>query len=265
VRALVTGSAGFVGTHLVQWLKERGVAVMGADKKTGSNLAAWGSALGLLLELPRPDIIFHLAGSCSTLGSIGDPTGTFRDTVVTAAHVMDYARIVKVPVILTSSVKARDGATPYGAAKVMVETWATEMAATYDIPLVINRPGTIYGPGQEGSLESGWIAWFLKAKREGIKVTVNGDGLQRRDLLHVSDYVELMLSQAQDPKFYSGHVWDVGGGSANVVTVMDIVKYLGLEYEHGPERYGDARSYVGFNGVPGWEPRVYWRTSETFL
>jgi len=139
------------------------------------------------------------------------------------------------------------------------------MAATYHFPLVINRPGTIYGPGQEGSLESGWIAWFLKAKREGIKVTVNGDGLQRRDLLHVSDYVELMIMQAQGTTHYIGHPWDVGGGSANAVTVMDIVKYLGLEYEHGPERYGDARSYVGFNGVPGWEPRVLWRTSETFL
>jgi len=264
VRALVTGSAGFVGTHLVNALKDRGFAVMGADKKTGTNLA-WGNAEEILMELPRPDVIFHLAGSCSTLGSIEDPCGTFRDTVITAANVLDYARYIHVPVILTSSVKARDGMTPYGAAKRMVETWATEMAATYHFPLVINRPGTIYGPGQEGSLESGWIAWFLKAKREGIKVTVNGDGLQRRDLLHVSDYVELMIMQAQGTTHYIGHPWDVGGGSANAVTVMDIVKYLGLEYEHGPERYGDARSYVGFNGVPGWEPRVLWRTSETFL
>jgi CDP-paratose 2-epimerase len=146
----------------------------------------------------------------------------------------------------------------------MVEIWVEECARTYGFPVVINRPGTIYGPGQEGSYESGWIAWFLRAKRENIEVVLNGDGLQVRDLLHVSDYVDLLMMQVAAPVLYAKKTWDVGGGSANVVTVVEMADYLELSYTHGPDRYGDARSYVGLNDVPGWEPRIYWKESEAF-
>jgi nucleoside-diphosphate-sugar epimerase len=260
--AMVTGSAGFVGRHLVDALRVRGESVIGLDRKTGCNLA-WANTEETLNGLPRPDVIFHLAGSCSTLGSLRDPIQTFRDTVLTAVNVLDYARTSDIPVILTSSVKARDGKTSYGASKVMVEEWAQGYAADYGLQVVINRPGTIYGPGQEGSEESGWIAWFLKAKREGLPVVVNGDGDQMRDLLHVSDYVGLMLRQADDISSYTHSIWDVGGGWDNAVTVNEIVAHLRLEHTHGPDRHGDVRSYVGENVVRGWRPLIEWRESET--
>jgi nucleoside-diphosphate-sugar epimerase len=154
--------------------------------------------------------------------------------------------------------------TPYGAAKRMVETWAFEYRSAYGLPVVVNRPGTVYGPDQEGSTESGWIAWFLEARSRGLKVTINGDGNQWRDLLHVGDYVRLVLTQLDSFKRYdTGEPWDVGGGYRNAVTVNEMVEYLGLEATHGPARYGDARAYVGVNDVPGWTPEVDWRTSET--
>ena len=95
-------------------------------------------------------------------------------------------------------------------------------------------------------------------------MTLNGDGLQVRDLLHVSDYVNLLLMQISAWATYTKKTWDVGGGSSNVVTVQEIADYLDLSYVHGPERYGDARSYVGHNDAPGWEPLVFWKESETF-
>jgi CDP-paratose 2-epimerase len=179
---------------------------------------------------------------------------------------LEAARQRKTPVIVTSSVKARDGMTPYGAAKRMVEIWAQEYRSAYGMTIIINRPGTIYGPGQEGSPESGWIAWFLEAKRTGQPVVINGDGLQVRDLLHVTDYVNLLALQASNPSLYDGleRIFDVGGGSSNVVTVVDMVRYLGLEYTYGPPRYGDARNYIGLNNVPGWEPSIFWKETETF-
>lgn len=262
MRILVTGSAGFVGTHLVRALQERGDLVYGADKKTGVDVANdW--EVDRLMDF-EPDLVVHLASSCSTPGSVKDPVGTFRDTVVTAVNVLHMASVTRTPVILTSSVKARDGMTPYGASKRMVEMWAQEYRSAYDLSVVINRPGTIYGPGQEGSEDSGWIAWFLKAQAEKLPVIINGDGGAVRDLLHVYDYVNLLLLQSDHVRDYDQGIWDVGGGRENAVTVLEIVRHLGLTYSHGPERYGDARTYVGENVVPGWEPTIRWWKSGMF-
>lgn len=264
MRVLVTGHMGFVGKNLTEKLDERGIDWFGVDKKCFTDLR-WERVVEECIQYD-PTVIVHLASSCSTSGSIADPNQTFLDTVVTAGNITRVASVLHVPLLVTSSVKARDGMTPYGAAKQMVEIWTQECSRTYDFPVVINRPGTIYGPGQEGSPESGWIAWFLKAKESGSQVIINGDGLQVRDLLHVSDYVELLISQVRRPQFYADYnrIFDVGGGSDNVVTVIDMVNYLGLDYVYGPSRYGDARHYVGHNDVPGWEPRVFWKESEIF-
>ena len=262
MRVLVTGDRGFVGRHVVGALEDRGVEVMCADKKGAVDLSDESWIPTLARE--RPEAIVHLASTCSTPGSVKRPISTFKDTVATAANVTELARLLNVPLILTSSVKARDGMTPYGAAKRMVETWALEYRQAFGLSVVINRPGTIYGPGQEGSDESGWIAWFLRAKKEGKTVTVDGDGEQVRDLLHVEDYVRLLLLQLDAPRDYVGRIWDVGGGTENVVSVIGMVRHLRLDYVLGPERYGDSRSYIGVNDVPVWNPLIRWQDSETF-
>jgi nucleoside-diphosphate-sugar epimerase len=283
---IVTGSAGFVGKALVASLMSDEKMVVGYDKRTGVDLASDHPLHALLFDI-SPMCIVHLASSVSSPGSITNPEQTFRDTVTTTVNVMKYAAQTKTPVILTSSVKARDGRTPYGAAKVMAETWAIEMAKLHDIPLVINRPGTIYGPGQEGSTESGWIAWFLKAAKEDLEVTISGNGEQVRDLLHVDDYVKLLRLQIDDvwarepsgandnsvPRFptYGVHVganppsiWDVGGGRENATSVKMMAERLRLKYKFGPERYGDAWQYIGHNRVPGWKPTTRWESLGEF-
>lgn len=259
MRVIVTGGLGFIGKHLVRALDDRGDAVAVLDKKDGGDIVEYPGLLGTAM-LDKPDVIVHLAATCSTPGSIARPAQTFRDTVQSAVEVLEAARFTDTPVIITSSVKARDGRTPYGAAKRMVELWAQEYRSAYGLPVIINRPGTIYGPNQEGSPESGWVAWFLEAKREGRKVIVNGDGEQVRDLLHVSDYVRLLLRQIDHaPVFDTGIIYDVGGGPENAVRVETLVQALGIDHEHGPERYGDAHRYVALNNVHGWKPTVYWR------
>lgn len=250
MRVLVTGSEGFIGRHTVEALRRRGDDVVGVDRKTGTDL------VDAKLDIDPPDAVIHLAASCSTPASLRDPLTTFRDTVLTAVNVLEHVRAWRVPVIVTSSVKARDGLTPYGAAKRMVEAWAREHGRHN--PVVINRPGTIYGPGQEGSSDSGWIAWMLEAKRTGATFLVNGDGNQQRDLLHVADYVRLQLKQLDEIDRYAGGIYDVGGGIANTVTVHQMLEWLKVPHEHGPARDGDADRYVGLNNVPGWRPEIAW-------
>lgn len=274
MRVLVTGADGFVGRNLVAMLTrekdEHGdrYEVSTSDIRhinpiydgvTGADLAK--EDVGVRVVTNREvDVVVHLASSVSTPGSIEHPLETFRNTVRTAAHVLEGCRLANVPCILTSSVKARDGMTPYGASKRMAETWALEYMACYGLPVIINRPGTIYGPGQEGSPESGWIAWFLKARQENLKVVINGDGSQVRDLLHVSDYCRLLVKQINSVYSYAGsHIWDVGGGPRNAVTVMQMVDHLGLAHSFGPRRYGDADAYVGVNDVFDWKPTIDWR------
>jgi CDP-paratose 2-epimerase len=97
-----------------------------------------------------------------------------------------------------------------------------------------------------------------------LPVTISGDGSQVRDLLHVGDYVRLLVMQVElFPVFDTGNIWDVGGGIENAVSVKQIADHLGLSYHFGPSRYGDAMTYIGENRVPGWEPTVKWWESET--
>lgn len=261
---LVTGAAGFIGRHTMVALAEAGMYPTGLDKVDGGgdilDLAnPTDNSSGLIAEVYPADFIIHLAATCSTPGSIVDPMTTFRDTVTTAVNMLEVARRKMCPIVIVSSVKARDGMTPYGAAKRMVETWANEYREAYGLPVIIVRPGTVYGRGQEGSPESGWIAWFLKAAREHRPIVINGDGAQTRDLLHVIDLVRLFVKMVEAPKVYAGRTWDVGGGVKNAVTVEQMARFLGLDYTFGPPRYGDADSYIGINDAPDWRPTIEWR------
>lgn len=263
MRIFVTGSEGFIGSRFCEKARQAGHFVIGFDVKVGEDLVD-RDVFDRRVQVSHPEVIVHLAGETSTRGSMRRPMGTFRNNVVATANVVDVAAFHDTPVILTSSVKAREGMTPYGASKRMAELWAQEYVEAFRAAIVINRPGTVYGPGQEGSAESGWIAWFLEAKAKGLPVVIDGDGLQVRDLLYVDDYVRLLLLQCDSPATYSREIWDVGGGEENAVTVIGMANHLGLKYTLGPARYGDSRRYVALNGLPGWGPTTSWQSTGMF-
>lgn len=254
-RVLVTGSSGFIGSHLVKALTDFDVVTW--DKREGQPL----SDLVGCSHQDKPDFVVHLAGSCSTAKSIDDPISDFKDNALGTLQALEYARRHKAKFIYVSSVKARDSRvmTPYGVSKRVGEMYCNEYDWMYGVEHIINRPGTVYGPGQEGSPESGWVSWFLKAKEEKKKVTIFGAGYQVRDLLYVDDLVELLVAQLKNFDRYKHKVWDVGGGQENAVKVVELADYLGLDYEFGPSRPGDSLIYVGYNRVPDWEPKTNWR------
>jgi len=251
---IVTGSAGFIGKHLMEALASEH-RVLGVDIKTGTDLTKPGDMDWILEKMPSADFIFNLAGTCSTARGFTHPEEAMQSNVRAVFNVMQLARKNGAKVIHTSSIKAQVGDdgmyTPYGLSKLMGEMIVKEWEKCYGVPAVVNRPGTIYGPGQHGSEESGWLAWFIKCAILGKEVTINGLGDQVRDPLYVTDYVKVLIHQmryfndrlAPDKDYYS-----VGGGVDNEVTVIQAVHYINtivpLKCAFGPVRKGDNKILV---------------------
>ena len=265
MRILITGNRGFVGTHLVKLLKG-GYELYGADRKDGLDITS--NDFLFSASKIKPDLIVHLAATCSTSKSLKDPVQDFKDNALGTLMVCEVARITGAKILYTSSCKVEPNPdllrTPYGLSKYVGELYIQEYCGLYGIEYVINRPGTIYGPGQDASPESGWLSWFIKAKKENLPVVVSGTGRQTRDVLWVEDYVALLVDQVKNWKKYQGLTYDVGGGIENEVSLLQVLKFIGYRnYKFGPPRLGDVKHFVSDNKLlsfqGNWKPKVGWK------
>lgn len=272
MRVLVTGAAGFIGSHLLRQLDARGHTVASADKRHGrptTDLEAFQQTV----EASEPEVIVHLGASCSTSVSLRDPAADFRDNVVGTFNVAEAARQAGgIPVLFTSSVKVHPGAdgliAPLGQSKLVGEQYLRLYGSLYGLPHVILRPSTVYGPGQDGSAEAGWVTWFLRAFLDRQKITIHGDGTQSRDILHIDDFTRLLVDIVENFDAYQGGTFDVGGGPENEVGLLDLLHALEVETGVCPEVIhderlpGDLQRVVTDNratsAVRGWAPAVHW-------
>lgn len=265
---LVTGAAGFIGSHLVSQLTRRGHRVTGTDKRHGQPTTDL-PALQRIMATTEPDVIVHLGASCSTAVSLRDPAADFRDNALGTFNVAEAARQAGgIPVIYTSTVKVHPGAdgliAPLGLSKAVGEGYIELYGELYGLPFIINRPSTVYGPGQDGSAEAGWVTWFLRAAIERQQITIHGDGAQSRDILHVDDFTALLIDQAEHFDDYHGRTYEVGGGPANEVSLLGLLERIGYSNVRYAERLpGDLQRVVTDNSavsmVRGWEPAVEWQ------
>lgn len=272
---LVTGAAGFIGSHLYTRLSERGHIVIPVDKQHGRSTSDL-DFLRWVVGDTRPDVIVHLGASCSTSISLRDPARDFTDNAVGTFNVAEAARRAgNIPVLYTSTVKVYPGAdgkiAPLGLSKRIGEDYLRLYGNLYDLPSVILRPSTVYGPGQDGSPEAGWVTWFLRASQERKPITIHGDGTQSRDILHVDDFTRLLVDIVEHFTNYSrSEPYDVGGGPENEVSLWQLLHWLtengscgpvGVSYE---ERLaGDLERVVTDNtaisSVRGWKPTTPWK------
>ncbi|MEH0657756.1 NAD-dependent epimerase/dehydratase family protein [Streptomyces stelliscabiei] len=265
---LVTGASGFIGTHLVRQLTAHDHRVTGIDKRHGrptTDLAA----LQKTVDAAQPDVIVHLGASCSTAVSLADPAADFRDNALGTFNVCEAARQAGgVPVLFTSSVKVNAGAdgkiAPLGLSKRVGEDYLRLYGDLYGLPSVILRPSTVYGPGQDGSAEAGWVTWFLRATLERRTITVHGDGTQSRDILHIDDFTRLLGDIVENFDAYQGRTYDVGGGPDNEVSLLGLLERIDYSDVRHTERLpGDLQRVVTDNSpvsaVRGWEPAVGWQ------
>src|SRR5262245_43375802 len=273
--SLVTGGAGFIGSHLVEALTAAGRPVRVFDDfSTGmrTNLERLGSTVEIVTgDVADPaaveramrgvKVVYHLAALASVARSVETPAVTHRACCTGTLHVLDAARKAGVRrLVFAASSSAYGGASsadgqkedapmrplsPYAAAKLAGELYLQAFAHTYGIETVALRFFNIFGPRQRAdSPYSGVIALFIAAMTEGRTPTVHGDGLQSRDFTYVANAVQA-LRRAADTPGVSGRVYNVGTGAS--ITVLDLVAALNellgtsIEPTYGPSRAGDVR------------------------
>jgi UDP-glucose 4-epimerase len=273
-QALVTGGAGFIGSHLVDALATRGWAVRVLDDgSTGNfaNLAGLPQRIDLIKGSVTDqmtvdhaasgcDAIFHLAALPSVTKSVEAPllsheicaTGTLR--VLDAARRLGVRRVVYAA--SSSAYGDQPGAfrkesdpllplSPYAAAKLAGEHYCTAATASYGLETVRLRFFNVFGPRQDAkSPYSGVIALFLTALLQGKTPTIFGDGLQARDFVPVANVVDALLLAAESGAAV-GQVYNIGTGQS--VTLLDLVRQLNellgasIAPRHAPPRAGDIR------------------------
>jgi UDP-glucose 4-epimerase len=274
---VVTGGAGFIGSHLTDELVRQGYRVrIFDDFSTGmiENLAHHKGidiVRGTLANADDCDraiegaaYVFHLGALASVARSVESPLVSHAACATGTLHVLDAARRFGVKrVMFAASSSAYGGAggedspqsesilpfakSPYAAAKLAGEYYMQSFTAVYGLETVRLRFFNIFGPRQRAdSPYSGVIAIFIKALSEGRRPTIHGDGLQSRDFTYVANAVQSLVKAATAPAASaSGNVYNVGTGQS--VTVLELVSALNdvlgtnLEPILGEPRSGDVR------------------------
>lgn len=229
MKILVTGGAGFIGSHLVKALDAQGHEVFVVDNLSTGKRENIPSHIKLIegdirimdkLEgLPKQvDAIFHMAAQIDVRNSVTDPSFDASVNVQGTISVLNYAVEAGAQrIIFSSSGGAIYGATgkiptketapigsssPYGIAKYCAERYIELFSRLHNIHYVILRYSNVYGPGQSGSRECGVIAIFAEKVLNGEPLTIWGDGEQTRDYVYVGDVVRANLAalgtQVQD-------------------------------------------------------------------
>lgn len=155
---------------------------------------------------------------------------------------------------------------PYGCSKGSADQYVCDYARIYTIPAVVFRMSCIYGPHQCGTEDQGWVANFLIRAQKDQTINIYGNGKQVRDILFVEDLVKAMeLARANISRF-SGQAFNIGGGAANAVSLLEVLDIIANVQEQAPPtsfgkwRPGDQFYYVSdnskFSKATGWKPEV---------
>ena len=155
--------------------------------------------------------------------------------------------------------------TPYGCSKGAADQYVLDYAKSFGIPSVVFRMSCIYGPHQHGNEDQGWVAHFAIRALERRPITLYGDGAQVRDILFVEDLVDAMQLAREHVGRLAGTAFNMGGGPANAVSLLEVVELLAAlgcptELRYAEERPGDQRYYVAdttrFTQATGWRAAV---------
>jgi UDP-glucose 4-epimerase len=287
-RAIVTGGAGFIGSHMVDLLVERGFEVVVIDNLVtgrrenllhheGNPRFRWHEAD--MCDLP-PDseafrgaeYVFHFGGIGDIVPSIERPLDYMRSNVNGTLAVLEASRHAGVRKLVYAASSSCYGLAtelptserapiqpeyPYALSKWLGECAALHWAKVYRLPVNSIRMFNIYGPRVRTTGTYGAVfGVFLAQKLNGKPLTVVGDGAQRRDFVFVTDVARAFLLAAEADQ--SGEIFNLGSG--NPQTVNRLVELIGGDVVHVPKRPGEPdctwADVRKIRQTLGWEPTV---------
>jgi UDP-glucose 4-epimerase len=224
MRAIVTGGAGFIGSHVVDALIGDGYDVTVVDDlSSGKRARVAGeaelreldivdaAALSALVAQVQPRAIYHLAAQASVVASVEDPGRDCEVNVKGTLNVLEAAGAVGAPVVFTSTGGALYGddvpmptpetqapapLSPYGASKLAAEAYVKTWSLSSGIAHTVCRLGNVYGPRQSPHGEAGVVAIFSHHLHAGKAPKIYGHGTPTRDYVHVADVVAALLAAA---------------------------------------------------------------------
>lgn len=273
-RVLVTGGAGFIGSHTVRFLLQNEMQVLVLDNLSSGSMShldlthpnlefVEGDVLEypLLVDLLKGcDGVIHLAAIPSVTYSIDNPIYSFQVNTQGLLHVLEAVRVQNrsIRIVYASSAAVYGNATvlpcrddvplisaplsPYAQHKLDNERYADLYERVYGVTSLGLRYFNVYGPGQDPSSSySGVISRFIDAYRAGQEVMVFGDGKQTRDFIHVSD-----IARANWLALQNGLIGAVNIATGKPQTLLDLIGFIEsagetFKYTFGPERPGDIK------------------------
>ena len=281
-KSLVTGGSGFIGSNLVDYLKEQGHEVIVVDNRSANNEKFYGeSALvditnyeGMRPLFEDVDYVFHLAAESRLQPAIENPINAVQKNCVGTAVVLQCAREAGVKRVVYSSTSSGYGGNPwpnvetqpddclnpYSASKIAAEKFCKMYFDLYGLETVSLRYFNVFGErsparGQYAPV----IGIFQRQHEAGEPLTLVGTGEQRRDFIHVKDVARAnFLAATQKLGDHVGEVFNVGSGKN--YSIKEIALSISDKLVYLPERSGEASTTLAnidkIKNVIGWEPEI---------
>jgi len=284
-KALVTGGAGFIGSHTVDALVRAGAEVVVVDNlSTGRRQNLSSSAafyevniaderFSEILRRERPDVIYHFAFYVLVPNSVENPL-LDMDALAGSVRLLRHARELRVrkivfassgflygntPALPVTEAATIDPVSPYVVAKQTVESYLRFFHRTYGVPYVVLRYSAVYGPRQV----TGAMADYIRRLSSGAQAEMWGDGTKTRDYVYIDDVINANLLALAIPGDHPSPVFNIGTGVETTLNALYqmIADLLGVEARpiYRPDRPGEQMRYcldwTKARRDLGWEPR----------
>jgi len=269
MKVLITGGAGFIGSHMVDRLLELEYDVVIMDNLSTGKIKNLNSEavfhhtditqkpMGEIIQREQPDLVFHMAAQTSVTESTKNPIDDTNANVIGTLRVLEASRRVGVEKVIYSctggalygdpeTIPCMDDTvpapiSPYGMSKWIAEQYLEFYHRQYRLNFTSLRYGNVYGPRQDPNGEAGVIAIFCQSMLDGKQPQIYGDGTQERDYISVFDAVDANIAAIERG---NGKTFNIATSEAtNVNRIFEMIRTItGYKWDplHAPQRAGEV-------------------------